>query len=89
MLNAPARHRPGTSTPTLIVALFAALLLTISSGHAAKNTLQRGNGAEPETLDVHKSSGVPAANIQRDCSRGWWRKRRTARMCRGWRRAGP
>ena len=70
MLKAPARHRPGTSTPTLIVALFAALLLTISSGHAAKNTLQRGNGAEPETLDVHKSSGVPAANIQRDLFEG-------------------
>ena len=70
MLKAPARHRPGTSTPTLIVALFAALLLTISSAHAAKNTLQRGNGAEPETLDVHKSSGVPAANIQRDLFEG-------------------
>ena len=70
MLKAPARHRPGTSTSTLIVALFAALLLSISSAHAAKNTLQRGNGAEPETLDVHKSSGVPAANIQRDLFEG-------------------
>lgn len=33
-------------------------------------TLQRGNGAEPETLDVHQSSGVPEANIQRDLFEG-------------------
>ena len=26
--------------------------------------------AEPETLDVHRSSGVPAANIQRDLFEG-------------------
>lgn len=25
-----------------------------------------GNGAEPETLDIHQSSGVSEANIQRD-----------------------
>ena len=89
MLNAPTRHRPGTSTPTLIVALFAALLLTISSGHAAKNTLQRGNGAEPETLDVHKSSGVPAANIQRDLFEGLVAEAADGSHVPGWRRAGP
>ena len=36
----------------------------------AENILNRGNGAEPETLDLHKSSGVPEANIQRDLFEG-------------------
>ena len=70
MLEISARHRPGTSTRTLVTVLFAALLLGISSAQAAKNTLQRGNGAEPETLDVHKASGVPEANIMRDLFEG-------------------
>ena len=73
MLETSARHRPGTSTRTLVmalVALLAALLLGASPAYAANNTLQRGNGAEPETLDVHKSSGVPEANIQRDLFEG-------------------
>ena len=70
MLETAARHRPGTSTRTLVIVLFAALLLGVSSAHAAGNTLQRGNAAEPETLDVHKSSGVPEANIQRDLFEG-------------------
>ena len=30
----------------------------------------RGNGAEPETLDSHKSTGVPEANIQRELFEG-------------------
>ncbi|MCY4488357.1 MAG: peptide ABC transporter substrate-binding protein [Deltaproteobacteria bacterium] len=70
MLETSARHRPGTSTRTLFIVLIAALLLGVSSAHAATNILQRGNGAEPETLDVHKSSGVPEANIQRDLFEG-------------------
>jgi oligopeptide transport system substrate-binding protein len=36
----------------------------------AETLLHRGNGAEPETLDIHKSSGVPEANIQRDLFEG-------------------
>jgi len=32
--------------------------------------IHRGNGAEPETLDMHKSTGVPEANIQRDLFEG-------------------
>jgi oligopeptide transport system substrate-binding protein len=36
----------------------------------AETILHRGNGAEPETLDIHKSSGVPEANIQRDLFEG-------------------
>ncbi len=36
----------------------------------AETSLNRGNGAEPETLDIHKSSGVPEANIERDLFEG-------------------
>lgn len=36
----------------------------------AEMVLHRGNGAEPETLDMHKSTGVPEANIQRDLFEG-------------------
>ena len=45
-------------------ALVCSLALTVSA--YAENVLHRGNGAEPETLDLHKSTGVPEANIQRD-----------------------
>lgn len=52
----------------------ACLLLTLSLAHsplvAAETVLKRGNGAEPETLDIHKSSGVTEANIQRDLFEG-------------------
>jgi oligopeptide transport system substrate-binding protein len=47
----------------LFCALFPPLVL-------AETVLHRGNGAEPETLDIHKSSGVPEANIQRDLFEG-------------------
>ena len=48
------------------------LLLTLNSLAAAATgeIIHRGNGAEPETLDIHKSSGVPEANIQRDLFEG-------------------
>lgn len=36
----------------------------------AEMIIHRGNGAEPETLDIHKSTGVPEANIQRDLFEG-------------------
>ena len=82
MLEALARHRlknhlglrprdrVEVATRALLVAVALATCLGIAPAHAAKDTLQRGNGAEPETLDVHKSSGVPAANIQRDLFEG-------------------
>lgn len=70
MLEAPARNRLASSARTLFFVLLAALFLGLSSAPAANNTLQRGNSAEPETLDVHKSSGVPEANIQRDLFEG-------------------
>ena len=48
------------------------MLATVFSGLSlsAEMILHRGNGAEPETLDMHKSSGVPEANIQRDLFEG-------------------
>lgn len=49
--------------------LLCILLLNISTNYA-ETILHRGNGAEPETLDIHKSSGVPEANIQRDLFEG-------------------
>jgi oligopeptide transport system substrate-binding protein len=33
---------------------------------AAAQTLHKGNGAEPQTLDPHRAQGVPAGNILRD-----------------------
>lgn len=45
-------------------------LLFFSNASFADSLLLRGNGAEPETLDIHKSSGVPEANIQRDLFEG-------------------
>lgn len=54
--------------------LLLLLLLALSLAHPvsalADNVLRRGNGAEPETLDIHKSSGVPEATIQRDLFEG-------------------
>ncbi len=37
---------------------------------AAAQVLHKGNGAEPQTLDPHKSEGVPASNILRDLFEG-------------------
>ena len=37
---------------------------------AKKQVLKRANGSEPQSLDPHKSEGVPSANIQRDLYEG-------------------
>src|SRR6056297_2585545 len=37
---------------------------------AARQVLHRGNGAEPQSLDPHKSEGVPEAHLQRDLYEG-------------------
>ena len=37
---------------------------------AARQVLHRGNGAEPQSLDPHKSEGVPESNLQRDLFEG-------------------
>ncbi len=49
------------------------LILGFSTFYSSANAemiIHRGNGAEPETLDMHKSTGVPEANIQRDLFEG-------------------
>lgn len=42
----------------------------LSANVLAESVYYRGNGNEPETLDVHKSTGVPEAEIQRDLFEG-------------------
>ena len=37
---------------------------------AQDQVLHRGNGSEPQSLDPHKSEGVPSANIQKDLYEG-------------------
>ncbi|MGD9388285.1 MAG: peptide ABC transporter substrate-binding protein, partial [Gammaproteobacteria bacterium] len=37
---------------------------------AGRQVLHRGNGAEPQSLDPHKSEGVPESNLQRDLYEG-------------------
>ncbi len=37
---------------------------------AAEQVLRWGNGAEPQSLDPHRSEGVPSSNIQRDLFEG-------------------
>jgi oligopeptide transport system substrate-binding protein len=37
---------------------------------AERQVLHRGNGAEPQSLDPHKSEGVPESNLQRDIYEG-------------------
>ena len=37
---------------------------------AAEQILHKGNGAEPESLDPHRASGVPSANLLRDLYEG-------------------
>lgn len=49
-------------------ALLAVMLLAISAAGAA--TLERGNDADPETLDPHKTSTVAEAHILRDLFEG-------------------
>ncbi len=51
-------------------ALAAVLALATVAAAQAQTVLQRGNGAEPETLDPHKSTGVPEANIIYDLIEG-------------------
>jgi oligopeptide transport system substrate-binding protein len=37
---------------------------------AERQVFHRGNGAEPQSLDPHKSEGVPESNLQRDLYEG-------------------
>jgi oligopeptide transport system substrate-binding protein len=57
----------------MIRRIFLLIVLSVSAYSPAvfaKSVLHRGNGAEPQTLDVHRSSGVAEANIQRDLFEG-------------------
>ncbi|MEX2649794.1 MAG: peptide ABC transporter substrate-binding protein [Alphaproteobacteria bacterium] len=51
------------------IALGLAIGLAASSAEA-EMVLNRGNGAEPETLDIHKMIGVPEAHIAKDLFEG-------------------
>jgi len=51
--------------------VFLATLTVLGTGPAmAEGAIHLGNGAEPESLDIHLSSGVAEANIQRDLFEG-------------------
>ncbi|WP_240002325.1 peptide ABC transporter substrate-binding protein [Oleisolibacter albus] len=52
------------------LALVAMICLAAPLPAFAEKVLHRGNGAEPETLDPHKSSGVPESWIQYDLFEG-------------------
>ncbi len=56
-----------TFTQLVVFVLINVLSIACVNANAV---LHRGNGAEPETLDIHKSSGIPEANIQRDLFEG-------------------
>jgi len=54
----------------LLSALAGATLLIASTAAQAEMVLHRGNGAEPETLDPQKSTGVTESNIQYELLEG-------------------
>jgi oligopeptide transport system substrate-binding protein len=54
----------------LLPAVAAAGLFAGAFTAQAETVLHRGNGAEPETLDPQKSTGVPEANIQYELFEG-------------------
>ncbi len=53
-----------------VLALAGAVALLTAGAAQAETVLHRGNGAEPETLDLHKSTGVTEANIIYDLHEG-------------------
>jgi oligopeptide transport system substrate-binding protein len=44
--------------------------MSVVPGPAGTDVLHRGNHSEPNTLDPHRSEGVPSSNIQRDLFEG-------------------
>jgi oligopeptide transport system substrate-binding protein len=58
-----------TRRALVFAAALAAALLTTAGAWSAQ-ILHRGNGAEPESLDPHITTGVPEANLQRDLFEG-------------------
>lgn len=61
-------YKPFAHLRTL--ALAAAFSAASIAAASAESVLHRGNGAEPETLDPHKSTGVPENNILNDIEEG-------------------
>ena len=59
----------GTRIGRLVAGVALGLVLTVG-GAAAQGVLHRGNGAEPETLDPHKSTGESDGFIQLDLFEG-------------------
>jgi oligopeptide transport system substrate-binding protein len=53
-----------------VAALAGAFALVAATAAQAETVFHRGNGAEPETLDPHKSTGIPEANIIYDLFEG-------------------
>lgn len=62
-LHRPRRRLNGGLLAALLVAAAA-----LTPGHA--QTLHRGNGAEPETLDPHRATSVASSHILRDLYEG-------------------
>jgi oligopeptide transport system substrate-binding protein len=54
----------------VLPAMAAAALMAGAFGAQAQSVLHRGNGAEPETLDPQKATGVPEANVQYELFEG-------------------
>lgn len=62
---------PATRRFVLSLALALAISwLMLAPGASADGVLRMGNATEPESLDIHLSSGVAEANIQRDLFEG-------------------
>ena len=57
-------------TISLVAIATFSIFFSCFSTAFAESVLHRGNGAEPETLDFHQSTGIPEANILRDLFEG-------------------
>jgi len=57
--------------PALVVLIFSlGACGDADVSQTAESVLNRGNGAEPESLDVHKASSTEAGDVQRDIGEG-------------------
>src|SRR3954471_24591047 len=62
--------RRGRLAVALGAALVAAAAVGPASARADGPVLYRGNGTEPETLDVHRSTGIPEFDLEVDLFEG-------------------
>jgi oligopeptide transport system substrate-binding protein len=71
MSRNPKERRGSWFIPALLlVALSQAACLGPEPPQAAQSVLNRGNGAEPESLDMHKAATTQAGDVQRDLGEG-------------------